>query len=194
MTTDAPRIRATRVVHAGWARYLVADVVLPDGASATREIEDHGRAVAVLPYDPVRRTTLMVRQFRAPPCLADGTLALLEAPAGRLEEDDPETCARREAHEETGLRLGALEPAGWAWTMPGISTERIDYYLAPYAADDRVAAGGGLASENEQITVVELSLAEAAARSNRGEIVDLKTLYLLQTLRLRRPDLFAAAG
>ncbi|MEH3144487.1 MAG: NUDIX hydrolase [Methylobacterium frigidaeris] len=191
MTQTAPRIAGLRLVHDGWARYAVADVVLPDGSAATREIEDHGRAVAVLPYHPERRTALMVRQFRAPVCLASGLPSLLEAPAGRLDEDDPEACARREAHEEVGLRLGPLEPAGWAWTMPGISTERIDYYLAPYGDGDRVADGGGLASESEQITVVELPLAEVAAMAGRGEITDLKTLFLLQTLRLRRPDLFA---
>jgi len=40
------------IKYRGWARFLVADVRLPDGQTIRREIEDHGAAVAVLAYDP----------------------------------------------------------------------------------------------------------------------------------------------
>ena len=36
-----------------------------------------------------------------------------------------------------------------------------------------------------------MALDELAALCDRGEITDIKTFALLQTLRLRRPDLFA---
>ncbi|GJD49272.1 hypothetical protein OPKNFCMD_2002 [Methylobacterium crusticola] len=189
-----PLIRGTRIVHEGWARFLVAEIRMPDGSAATREIEDHGRAVAVLPYDPGRRVALLVRQFRAPACFADGTEAVLEVPAGLLDEDDPAVCARREAFEEVGLRLPVLDHVGQAWSMPGLSTERMDLYLAPYGADDRTAAGGGLADEHEHLEVVELPLADLAAMADRGALRDMKSLCLVQTLRLRRPELFAADG
>jgi len=39
--------------------------------------------------------------------------------------------------------------------------------------------------------VVELPLAELAARADEGRLDDMKTMLLVQTLRLRRPDLFA---
>jgi nudix-type nucleoside diphosphatase (YffH/AdpP family) len=188
-----PRVTGTRTLYRGWGHYLAADLRMPDGGEFSREVEDHGRAVAVLPYDPVRRIALLVQQFRAPPCLVDGTEGLLEAPAGLLDEDDPAACARREAFEETGLRLAEVEHVGQAFTMPGISTELMDYYLAPYAEADRAGAGGGLAAEHENITVLELPLADLAARMARGEIRDLKTLFLLQALSLRRPELFAEA-
>ncbi|MBY0299292.1 MAG: NUDIX hydrolase [Methylobacterium sp.] len=191
LRSPAPQIRRTRILHEGWGRYLVADVRMPDGTEFTREIEDHGRAVAVLPYDPERRTALLIRQFRAPPCLVDGTTDMLEAPAGCLDEDDPQACARREAFEEVGVRLSALESVGQVFSMPGISTERMDLYLAPYTARDREGEGGGLASEHENITVVELSLAGLAQAAESGGIRDLKTLLLVQTLRLRHPGLFA---
>ena len=77
------------------------------------------------------------------------------------------------------------------WSIPGSSTERINLYLAPYAASDRIGDGGGLDHEHENITVVERPLAELARMADGGEIDDLKTLALVQTLRLRRPDLFA---
>lgn len=186
----APVIRGTRLIHDGWGRLLVADIAMPDGTRLTREIEDHGHAVCVLPYDPDRRVALLIRQFRAPAFYADGTLDVLEAPAGLLDETDPEEGARREAYEETGLRLSTMQPVCRMWTMPGISTERINLFLAEYRASDRTGAGGGLPEEGESITVCEMPLKELAAMSDRGDLADAKTLALLLTLRLRRPSLF----
>ena len=48
-------------------------------------------------------------------------------------------------------RLRSLEPLGTAWACPGISTERMHLYLAPYDPADRVSQGGGLADEHEDI-------------------------------------------
>ena len=124
---------------------------------------------------------------------AAGTLSLFEVPAGLLDESEPEEGARREAFEETGVRLGALDRVATGWTMPGVSTEQMDLFLGAYAAADRIGTGGGLASESEDITVHEMPLADLAAMSDRGEITDLKTLVLLLTLRLRRPELFSGA-
>jgi nudix-type nucleoside diphosphatase (YffH/AdpP family) len=177
-------------VYEGWARLMVAKVRLPDGRIAKREVEDHGDAVAVLPYDPVRRVAMLITQFRAPVFYKGESEDLLEAPAGLLEDEEPEPCARREAMEEAGLKLGALEPVATIWPMPGVSTERIHLYLAPYGEADRVGAGGGLAEEHEETTLVEIGLSELGARADAGRIQDSKTLVLLQTLRLRRPDLF----
>jgi len=188
----AAAIAALDLRHERWARMFVATVRLPDGETTLRDIEDHGRAVAVLPYDPERRVALLVRQFRAPPFHAAGEAEMLEAPAGRLDETDPAACARREALEEVGLRLGALEPVLVTWTMPALSTERAHLFLARYRASDRVAAGGGLASEHEGITVAETPLAELAAMADAGTLTELKLFALVQTLRLRRPELFAA--
>ncbi|WP_232630864.1 NUDIX domain-containing protein [Methylobacterium sp. Leaf118] len=189
--SPAPRIRSTRTVHDGWASFLIADVTLPDGHAVTREIEDHGEAVAVLPYDPERRVALVIRQFRTPPFFAAGLPELLEVPAGLLDEADPQEGARREAFEETGLRLGPLDPVATVWTMPGVSTERMHLFLAAYAPADRTGAGGGLAEEHEGITVLEMPLAELAARAEAGDLSDMKTYTLLLALRLRRPELFA---
>jgi nudix-type nucleoside diphosphatase (YffH/AdpP family) len=141
-------------------------------------------------HGPQRRTAMVIRQFRAPPFHAARVEATLEAPAGILDEDDPEACARREAMEEIGLRLTTLEPVTVAWGMPGISTERAHLFLARYSAADRVDAGGGLEDEHEEIEACELALDDLAARADGGGVADLKLLVLVQTLRLRHPDLF----
>ena len=184
-------IRSSRVVYAGWLKLHVATLAGDDGVEFTREIEDHGQAAAVLPYDPERRLALLVTLPRAPVLMTGGASHVLEAPAGLIDRDeDPADAARREAHEEAGVALGALEPAGTPWSLSGISTERMHLFLGSYRQADRTGAGGGLAQEHENITVVETPLARLAALADAGEIADMKTLVLVQTLRLRRPDLF----
>ncbi len=189
-----PKIEKLDVLHKGWNSFSLATIRLETGETITRAIEDHGRAVAVLAFDPDRRTALLVRQFRAPLYIAAQLPDLLEAVAGLIDNETPEATARREAMEETGVRLGAVTPVGRSWAIPGSSTERIDLFLAEYGAGDRVAAGGGLDHEHEHITVVEMPLAELAQMADRGDLEDLKTLALVQTLRLRRPELFGHAG
>ena len=142
------------------------------------EIYHHGPAAAVLLYDPARRVVTLVRQFRLAPYLADGTLAMLEACAGMLDGDDPETCARREALEETGLRIGAARHAFDAFTSPGALTEKLGCFVARYSAADRVGAGGGV-DDDEHIDVVEVGYEEAEAMIASGVICDAKTIALI---------------
>jgi nudix-type nucleoside diphosphatase (YffH/AdpP family) len=185
-------IVATETKHRGWSAFLVATIRLPDGSTITREIEDHGNAVCVLPYDPVRRTAVLVQQLRAPVLFAAKQPHFLEAVAGMIDADEaPESSARRETMEEAGLRMRSLDHVVSAWAMPGISTERMDLFLGEYSEADRVNAGGGI--EDESIQVFEMPLTEIAAMADAGTLADMKTLVLLQTLRLRRPDLFIPA-
>lgn len=176
--------------HKGWASLSVAHIRLPDGKVIAREIEDHGSAVAVLPYDLQRKTVVLVEQFRPAPFLISGEEQTLEVVAGIIDEGDSAVAARREALEEAGLQLGVLEYVATVWTMPGISTEKLTLYLAPYSVADRVTAGGGLDSEDENIRVVEMRAADFAAVMAAGDLVDMKTLVLAQALLLRHPELY----
>jgi nudix-type nucleoside diphosphatase (YffH/AdpP family) len=184
-------IEKVETVYQGYATILRASLKTDEGASFWREIEDHGHACAVLPYDATRRCALLVSLPRAPVIWAGGPAEMLEAIAGMLDGDPPEACARKEAMEEAGVRLGVLEAVGAAYASPGLTTERLHLFLAPYTAAERVAAGGGLADEHELITVVELPLAELWARVEAGAIEDLKTLALMLSLRVRHGELFA---
>ena len=189
MTPHAGRILKVETAYAGWCRLLVAHDRPARRAQLPREIEDHGRAACVLPFDPARRTAVVIRQLRAPPLYA-GQPDVLEAIAGLIDDDEPPEAARREAMEEAGLRLAALEHVTTAWPMPGLSTERMDLFLGEYAAADRVAAGGGIAEDHEHIEVIELPLRDLAAMVDGRQEMDMKLIVLMQTLRLRRPELF----
>lgn len=183
-------LRKVATVYQGYVTLLAATFAGPDGLF-TREIEHHGRAACVLPYDPGRRTALLVNLPRAPVIWAGGPPELLEAPAGIVEDEDPEETAIREALEECGVRLSRLEPVGSPFSSPGVSSERIDLFLAAYSPADRVAAGGGVAEEHEHIVVQEIPLSLLWAQVEQRKIEDLKSLALILALKVRRPELFA---
>jgi nudix-type nucleoside diphosphatase (YffH/AdpP family) len=184
------RLLGTHTGYAGWAKLLIATIQLADGHTVEREIEDHGEAVSILPYNPVRRTAILVRQLRAPVLFAAGAQETLEAIAGVIENEDPPACVRREAMEEALLDLMSVEHIFTAWTMPGISSERMHFFLGHYTGDARRELRGGVAGEHEDTTAVEYGLAELARMADANELADVKTLLLLQTLRLRQPNLF----
>ena len=59
------------------------------------------------------------------------------------------------------------------------------FLVAEYSAADRVAAGGGVRAEGEDIEVLEPTLDEALGMVEDGRIVDAKTIMLLQWAKLR---------
>jgi len=186
------QIVGRQVVYRGWTTLHRLEIE-EDGQRYTREVEDHGDAVCVLPYDPVRRTACLVRLLRGPILFAAGGDGMsLEPPAGLIEEGEaPEDAARREVLEETGYSVGDLEPLGRVWTSPGVSAERVSLFLAAISRERRAGNGGGIAAENENITVVEMPLAELAAMADEGRLYDMHVLLLMQALRLRHPSLFS---
>jgi nudix-type nucleoside diphosphatase (YffH/AdpP family) len=184
------QIKQVETLHEGWRKLLKLTVQMPDGRTMAREILNSADAAAVLPYDPEQRKVILIRQFRAPVMHVEGREAFVEAVAGLLDEDEPEACARRETMEEAGIRVRTLEPVVTAWSTPGITTERLHLFLAPYTAADRVGGGGGLAEEHEEIEVLEIGIDELMRLLEQGAIADMKTLVLVQALQLRHPELF----
>ena len=108
---------------------------------------------------------------------------LIEACAGLLDNDQPDVAIRREVEEETGYRLHAVTKAFEAYMSPGSVTEKLFFYVAEYSSNSRVADGGGV--EEEEIDVLELSFREAVRMASAGEIMDGKTLLLIQHLQLK---------
>ncbi len=198
MTAPPFRILTREVVWKGFCTLerVTFERFRRDGRShpQTFEIENHGSAAAVLAYDPARRQAVLVRQLRLPQALAGEDPLCLEIVAGLLDHDgeDPIETARREAHEEAGLDLARIEPIGAFRVSPGLVCEKVWLYLAEIdLATARVADGGGLDHEGEDIEVVVMPLEDLATLVDEGREVDLKTAFAVQTLRVRRPDLFA---
>ena len=69
---------------------------------------------------------------------------------------------------------------------PGSVTERLALFVARYSPCDRVSEGGGDPHEGEDIEILELPLTQAMAMVEAGEIIDAKTIILLQHAKLNR--------
>jgi nudix-type nucleoside diphosphatase (YffH/AdpP family) len=185
-------IRDVQLIAAAWhvLRRTTYDFRRRDGSWSReqRETYDRGDGATILLYEPDRRTVLLTRQFRYPAYVnghPDGML--VETAAGLLDNDDPASPIRREAGEELGVTVGALEHVFGIWMSPGSVTERLHFYAAPYTAAGRTGPGGGLPADGEDIEVVELGFDEALDRIGDGRIADAKTVMLLQWAALRGP-------
>lgn len=151
-----------------------------------RESYELGDAAAVLPIDPIRNRVLLIRQFRWPPFESGYKQLLIEAIAGKLDGDTPETGIAREAMEEGGVVLSNLRLVTNCFVSPGAVKERLCCFLADYDSSAPRQGGGGRLDEGEDIEVLEPSLDEAMAMIASGEIVDMKTVLLLQAAKLAR--------
>jgi ADP-ribose pyrophosphatase len=157
------------------------------------EVWRRGAAVAVLPDDAAADRVVLIEQFRLPARLAGIAPVLLEVPAGLLDGDDPEACARRELLEETGLAMRRLEPLGHYLLTPGGSDETIHIFAgevtAPEAGADGIAGHFGLAEENEDIRVRVFGADDAIAAAFDGRVRNATTAIALAWLGLNRDRL-----
>lgn len=147
------------------------------------EIYDNGNLAVVLPYDADRKSVLLTRQFRLPIYLQDGAVSSLEACAGKLDGEKAEVRIVKEMEEELGYRIEKVQRLFELYVSPGAIMEKIEFFTCTYSPADKVSEGGGLAEEGEDIEVVETTLKQAAAMVAAGEIIDAKTVILIQYLQ-----------
>ncbi|GAA5124153.1 NUDIX domain-containing protein [Alloalcanivorax gelatiniphagus] len=178
------RVREVELLSSDWyvLRATTYDRRRPDGTWLTerRETYDRGNGATILLYDLERRRVLLTRQFRYPAYVnghPDGML--LEAPAGLLDEQDPETAIRRETAEETGLDVGPVTHLFDLFMSPGSVTERLHFFAAPYRGSDVEHGHHGVAEEGEDIELVELDVDHAIGAIG-DTVTDAKTVVLLQ--------------
>ena len=156
-----------------------------DWVKQEREAYDRGNGATVMLYNRAKQTVVLISQFRMPTYLnGNASGMLIESCAGLLDGDDPETCVIKEAEEESGFRVTKVEKVFESYMSPGAVTEIIYFYIAAYDEKDKVSSGGGLAEEQEDITVLEVDFNKALSMISTGEIKDAKTIMLLQHLKI----------
>jgi nudix-type nucleoside diphosphatase (YffH/AdpP family) len=112
---------------------------------------------------------------------------VIEACAGLLDAENPEECIIRETEEETGYRLSSVKKVFQSYMSPGSVTEILHFFIGEYQPNMKVSDGGGLAEEHENIEVLEYSFDQAYQMIATGEIVDAKTIMLLQYAKINLP-------
>ena len=151
-----------------------------------RECYDRGNGAAILLYNTTTKTVILTRQFRMPTYLNgndDGMM--IEVCAGVLDGDDPFTCIKKEVEEETGYKIDTPVKVLEVYTSPGAVTEIIHYFIAEYTDEMKINDGGGLATESEEIEVLEIDVDKALSMIAGGTIKDAKTIILLQYIRIK---------
>ncbi len=168
-------------------RRYTYDYLGRDGKWTTqqREAYDRGNGATILLHNPQTGTVILTRQFRLPTYInGNPSGMLIEACAGLLDNDHPDDAIRRETEEETGFRIKSVEKIMEAYMSPGSVTEKLFFYLAAYSADTERLVGGGV--DDEEIDILEMPLTQAMALVRTGDIMDGKTIMLLQYLQLRQ--------
>ena len=89
--------------------------------------------------------------------------------------------SQAETLEEFGYAVGSLNFIGKFYVTPGGSSERIFLFGAEIRSAGKVAEGGGMAAEDEDIRLVEFPLANLDRLL--GEVEDAKTLVGLYWLK-----------
>jgi 8-oxo-dGDP phosphatase len=167
------RTLASRHAYRGFSSVRIDTVVnSSDGRTFTREVVEHGDAVAIVALDAEGRVALL-EQFRQPL----GT-TLREIPAGTLDrpDEDPIAAAHRELAEEIGFASNRLLPLGTLWNSAGWSDERTSLFLA---LDLRPAArpeGFVLEDEEAAMTLSWRPLDEVVSAALEGRLTDAKTV------------------
>jgi ADP-ribose pyrophosphatase len=133
-----------------------------------------GHAAVVLPYDPIRDEVLLIEQFRAAPYIAGEQRPWMWEPvAGIIDPGETaEQAAHREAMEEAGVTLSALEPVAQVYPSSGASGEFIHIFVGIGDLTTR-AAGGGLVSEGEDIRCKIIGFNELMAEIDAQAYLDM---------------------
>nr|WP_315298533.1 NUDIX domain-containing protein [Raoultella terrigena] len=198
MHIDAPYVRNIRetLLSDNWytLKTYTFELLRRDGRwqEQSREAYDRGNGAVILLYSREKKIVVLIRQFRFPVWINGHDGFLIEAAAGLLDNASPEERIIAEAQEETGFRVTRIERVFTAYMSPGSVTEKLYFFIAEYSADDWQSSGGGLAEEGEDIEVLEWPLEQALQAIRDGEIVDAKTIMLLQHLALNSDSLLAA--
>ena len=145
-----------------------------------RELFSGAQVAAVLPYDPVKKEIVLIKQFRPGTISKDVDNYLEEIVAGIIDPgENPETAAKRECLEETGCEVKKLIPIQNYFPAPGSSESFYHLFLAEIDAFDGEKIMG-LKTENEDILARSYNINDIKKKLHNKEILNGLALIALQ--------------
>jgi ADP-ribose pyrophosphatase len=142
----------------------------------TRLVFERNDSVAAVVLNTDTKRLIFTRQFRAP-AYEKGPGWITEILAGMIDPNEsPEEALHREVFEESGYRVRVSRHITTFYVSPGGSSERILLYYVEVDDTTLDGSGGGLAGEDEDIQLTEMTIPDAIASVSSGGFVDAKTI------------------
>ncbi|MCB8839696.1 NUDIX domain-containing protein [Aurantimonas sp. VKM B-3413] len=133
-----------------------------------REYLDTGPVAVIIPYDPELDAIVVIRQFRAVAALKLPNPAMLELPAGMVDDGESiQVAAARELEEETELAPRAIERCFRLLPTPGLTSEEAVVFLAIVDASN-LGKSAGKADEDEDIRPILAKVDDLVAAVDDG--------------------------
>jgi ADP-ribose pyrophosphatase len=143
----------------------------PNGQEHEVAIVRHPPSVVLVPIQDDGRV-ILIRQYRA-----SVGREMWEIPAGSVDTGEtPDAAVARECEEEIGLVPGRIERVRGLYPTPGFCDEELIFYRVSDLRQPPPDSPHG-PDEDEDITSKAVTIHEARAMVERGEIIDLKTAY-----------------
>jgi GDP-mannose pyrophosphatase NudK len=154
----------------------------------SRESYDRGNGTGILLYNPEKGTVILTKQFRMPAYVNNSNDGMsIEVCAGAIDKNEaPEVCIIREVEEEVGYRISEAKKVLEGYMSPGAVTEKMYLFIAKYTDAMKINDGGGLDIEGEEIEVLELPFHTTVKMVENFEIIDAKTIMLIQYAQLHK--------
>ncbi len=145
-----------------------------------REIFSGAHVSTLLPYDPIKKEIILIKQFRAGVISRYDDDYLYEIVAGIIDNNEkPEETAKRECLEETGCEVNKIKTIQSYFPAPGSSESYYHLFLGEVNSfkGKRIM---GLKNENEDILVKAFKVDHVRKMLKNKQIINGLTLIALQ--------------
>lgn len=179
MEFEEKTIKSKLIYDGKVTKYIVEDVLLPNGQQSKREIVRHDGAAAVIAFTEDHKL-LLVKQYRK----AIEKISI-EIPAGLkdAEDEDGLNTAKRELEEETGFQAQDWSFVTSFYSTPGFTDE----FLEIYEAAQLIKVENPLPKdEDETIELLALTFEEAWKAYEEGQLRDSKSVFALFYWKMKK--------
>jgi ADP-ribose pyrophosphatase len=148
--------------------------------NVSREIFSGAHVATLLPYDPIKKKILLLKQFRAGVIEKNYDPLITEIVAGIIDKGEtPKQAAERECLEETGCKVKKITDICSYFPAPGSSESYYHLFLGEVESfeGERIF---GQEDENEDILVKSFDIDEVKNLLKTNKIINGVTLIALQ--------------